>query len=390
MIVATLGAGPDPRRIAFRSDAPLTEFDALIVDLDAIAGEFADDVEDIGPPPLLTVAGSNALLEATRRWRGRLARFMREERMVMVGWRHLPHVRIHTMQDIMMFGPADLFPSLGLQFHDLPGPIATRATSGEPFGRFYSLLGAPIVASAVIASLRGVAVLEGPQGEVAGLYVHCAPGHMVLTSLPPEAAPLDAVRALGTALGGTRYSSFLPTWSDRLFLSGEREVVQELAALDDAIAAQELRAAVLRERLLALRRMKAVVAGTPAQAAAVAAERARSVGAVLLRDFVDEAAIVIAADAHAPVLLAFARTEETAVSIATRVESLARRFRNEFDDTPVAIAVLQADSEHGNAEESIDALRRAHCRAICARSLLDLLAATPVDLHRIGRTLRTA
>ena len=115
MDIATLGAAGTAGALPFRSPASLAAFDAVFVDLDAVAAEYMDAIESIEPSPLFDVTTSARLLADARSWRDALAEFMRAERVVLVGWTTTPNMRVHTIHDVVPFGAADLFPLVSPQ-----------------------------------------------------------------------------------------------------------------------------------------------------------------------------------------------------------------------------------------------------------------------------------
>jgi hypothetical protein len=377
MDIATLGAGTTPGAIPFRSDAAagrLAACDAVFVDLDAVLAEFADAIEDRHPTPLLDVGASSALLADARRWREALAAFAATERVILVGWTDTPLARVHTIHDIVPFGLADLFPRIAPQVEGLDADPPITADCGEPFDRFLDALGLPAASRFAVRAPRGETLARTAQGDPTALYVVSGASHVVFAPIaagPDRAERVHAgIEVLGRALCGARHSTFLPAWARRMELPDEREAREQLEAIEADLAILKRRADAARATLEATRRIKAIVGGSPAQAAAATSERLRIRGANLLRDFEHENGFVSGLDARTTLLLAFAAPGDG--TFVARTEAMLARYRHEFDAdaTPVLVQLPHADG----TPAPLAPLRASGHAACAAADLLDTLA----------------
>lgn len=377
MDIATLGAGTTRGAIPFRAVAAtgrLAAFDAVFVDLDAVLAEFADAIEDRQPSPLLDVRASSALLADARRWREALAAFAATERVILVGWTETPIARVHTIHDIVPFGFADLFPRIGPHVDRLDADAPITADCGEPFDRFLDTLGLPATSGFAVRTPRGEAIARSGRGDAAALYVVSGASHVVFAPIAAGPDRAERVRAgievLGSALCGARHSTFLPAWARRMELPDERSAREQLEAVESELAVLRRRADAARATLEATKRIKAIVGGSPAQAAAAASERLRIRGANLLRDFEHENGFVSGLDARTTLLLAFAAPGDA--GFVARTEAMLARYRHEFDAdaTPLLVQLPHADG----TPASLVPLREGGHAACAAADLLATLA----------------
>lgn len=337
MRIVTLGArSNEPNRLLFRGTASLARYDALYVDFDLLRAEFDADLDH----GVLTVRGSDALLRATRHWRDELARFMREERIVVCGWTEPPLLRYHTMQAVFEFTPRDLLPATAPRVRAADRFVA-KPTQGVPFAAFYRALCGALSSEVALDSERGEPILAGAKGETAGLYLFSAPAHLIFTAAPPGALIEPALQVLGETLGGGRASAFLPSWLDEVPVDGEAAQLGRLAALEAAGTQIERELAAARRETRRLRHRKAIVGGTPVQAVAAASERLRELGAVVMREFPEDHAFVTVASDLPPLLWFFVLPGIAATS-AGRLRQLCLRYQHEFDEVAQGVIVVVA------------------------------------------------
>jgi hypothetical protein len=381
MDIVTLGAGPASDTIAFRSRGALSAYDAVFIDLDAVLAEYQDHFEGEADDPALNVAGSSALLADARRWRDALTLFAADERVIVLGWTQSPLVRVHTLHDIVHFGVMDFFPLAKPRVEVMAAPQSLMVDCGEPFRRFMELLGVPDSSRYGVNLDRGEALLRYAAGTPGAAYRLTLASHLVVT---PIAAGPDrnqrihsALNWLGATLCSARHSQFLPAWTHRIELPGERELRETLGELEREARALRSRTEAARQELDALRGLKAIVAGSPAQAAAAASQRLRVLGANLLRDFEHENGFVIGADRGMTVLLAFAAAHDE--SAPTRLIAMRDRYRYEFDGDALPILVRQPTSD--GRPVPIAPLSSTDLGAVCSASdFLQVLVDRPDSL----------
>lgn len=303
MKIATLGCNGKvadqpfgTEAISISDDVSLTAFDALFVDMDAVLRTFSSGAQCVGGIQLLNAVDSQALLIAARRWRERIADFLQLERLLFVGWSQPPLCKVHTLQDIVMFSAADFLAGLTPRFECFHDPVAVHAVAGDPFSSFLNALAPPLEARCAVSISPAQPLLVDPSGRVCAAYVYAAPAHVLLSCLPAGAAARAAVPALIaqllSALGRAPYSSWLPAWAHQLRLPGEDEAITALDQTDrDLTALRETRTRQYAH-LVAIRSLKALLGGSPEQAAHVFIEVCRRRGLLLLRAFPDDAGAV--------------------------------------------------------------------------------------------------
>ena len=337
----------------FRAPAALAHLDVLVIDFDAIVAEYAAEIEHAAPVPRLTVRGSAELLGDARRWRVAIARFMRAERLVVLGWQRPPLVEVHTVQDLMPFTLNDLLPG-GAPRIEVIAPALCRPSHGEPFASFYATLG-PLTAQAALVATRGEPILQAGS-RAAALYAFQAPAHVLLTPWPSSAqAAAAAIETLAGRLLGSYASTFVPAWADALKVPGEEALAATIDQLDAAHAALEVELAGARARAAALHGRKVIFAGSLERAARAAGERYRALGAVVMREFPDDHAFVVAGENAAPRLMMFADDDAEAIdaidAIGARASRLRDQFQHEFDE-PACVTIVVSGARHGTIERA--------------------------------------
>lgn len=397
MKIVTLGlgaggtdAGAQTVRIAFRGPPVLPECDAVRVDLDAIRAEYRSEVDGDEDPALLNARASHEILQAARGWRNALAEFMDEERFVVVGWSEPPIVRVHTLQDVVAFGLADLFPGVA------PGvtprtAVATRVVAGEPLATFYRVLGAsdttPLASRCELQPLRGEVTLANEGGSAAAVYAFVGGAHFLATPLPTgaasDAAVARAISALAQRIGGARASEYLPWWVESIELPGEKMHRDELRQLVAERARLESRLRAARAQLAVLRRRKALAGGSPEQAARAAREWLGELGAILMRDFADADAFVCAGHGNAALLLAFVSDRATAPVVIARCERLAEQFRHELDESCMPVVIVSCTD--ASDRDAARAVRLAPALAAAAAAGCCVLRTGPEVLDTLSR-----
>lgn len=348
MDIASLGRGAARGGwtvLPFREPAALSRFDALFIDLDAIIDEYAPQFEAIDNEPLLDAAGSFAMLADSRRWRATLADYVLSERIVVVGWRRLTAVRVHTIHGIVRFGLEDLFPLSELSLERLEGEGESVVIDcGEPFAQFLATVGVPQTVHTRVNMGRGETLLRSATGCPAAAYRLTHAAHLLLAPIaddPNCGRRIDAaIRQVGGVLCRARHSQFLPAWAAAIELPGEVLLRTELEALNTEVKALRQRSEHTRSALDALHTLKAIIGGSPAQAAQVAYRHMRKLGANLLRDFEDGGGFVVGLDRGLTVLVVVATANE--VDILARIQSMRQRYQHEFDADATPLLILQA------------------------------------------------
>jgi len=396
MDIASLGRGAGFEHwsaLSFREHASLARFDALFIDLDAVMDEYSHQREALGDGSLLDVAGSFALLADARRWRAALADYVLSERIIVVGWRHLTAVRVHTIHGIVRFGLEDLFPLAEPRLERFAGEEEGAVIDcGEPFAQFLATVGVPQTVHTRVGLSRGETLLRSVTGAPAAAYrlIHAA--HLILVPIPDDPnrrLRVDAaIRQVSGALCRARHSRFLPAWAAAIELPGEAQLRARLEALEGEIQGLKLCSERTRSELEALHALKAIVGGSPVQAAEVAQRHMRKLGANLLRDFEDDSGFVVGLDRGCTVLVAFAARHEAAsgADAFARIESMRQRYQHEFDASAHPLLIVQAQPETAAEAARPDSEDTIVVRD--ARAFLDmLLRSTPTLTDRLAAFL---
>ena len=332
---SSLSALPGATVFSLRHDHSLSAFDLLVVDMDAVFEEF-------GLPPaaaetaVLEAKDSRELLSCARRWREHIRLFLGTERLCAIIWSRPPICRIHTLQDIVEFSAADLLPDIAVRFERLGASSPVQSVAGEPLSQFVEALGLPFSTDSSIHLSPSQPIMTNASGSVCACYTYIAPAHLVFAGIasgqPARERLISALHALASHLGSASYSYALPAWADAIRLPGEQDAISQLQGLDARMQSLWRERESLAARVAFIRRLKSLLAGSPAQACLVFSDSCRRRGLNLMRDFPDDAGVVMdLRRLGQPVLFVFDDGGEPSTVLSNRLEALLETVRFETD-----------------------------------------------------------
>ncbi len=312
MRVALLGLSiehPQAVSVAFRGDDDLQAYDMLVWSPDGMLAEYADAGLERLPQPLLSPAGSVALLADARRRRGDLRRFLAAGRVIVVVPPLPESLWVHVIEDVQPFDALELLPVRGLRPRAAAGAQG-MFRAGQPFADFIAAAPYTPQIQATFADFPGVCIcFAAPDGAAAGGYVYHHPGHVLLLPLPADEAPaartqlLKALLSLGSRLEQQGATTILAPWAEAWRLPGEaalRERLRVLRAEGERVR-QDLEQA--EGALAQLFSRKALLGGHGGALLSATAEACEALGAVATAGYLGMDSLVIEDGARAGLVL---------------------------------------------------------------------------------------
>jgi hypothetical protein len=290
---------PGVRSLRFDQPATIEGAPVVLWHPAGAAAHYANGAEAGGEQPTLGIAGSEALLGQSRRWRTALAGALAEGAVVAAFVPASTGFGVHTLQEVVHHDLLEAWPGGAPHRTPLAAPAPVRCIVGEPFRSFFEAVGGLLRVDATLAAVPGrVICVAGESDAVAGVYDYRHPGHLLLLPAPRADLCDDdrtrlalAVLDLARRLRRSGRLGPLAAWATAWTLPGEATLRNEAAALvrkhreiDDALARK-------RGDLDTLDLVKQLVAGDAAGVGRAAAHVIHALGGYAQPGMDDDATV---------------------------------------------------------------------------------------------------
>ena len=351
MRVAALGYDPGfpgIEAVDFGSTQPLGRYDAIIWSPAGLVDEYRDlytrpGTEEAGP--LLSLASSTRLLSDSRRRRAEFESLVERGGVLVVEPWAGPHLRIHAIEDIMVFDSEESLPRrLRAGMVALNAGDEAEFRGGQPFRAFADVAGSSLPGCCALESFAGVPLFFGARTRaILGGYLYHHPGHLLFLPRPRRdehnASGLwhRALLPLMEALERPGPVLDLPEWSRAFELPGEAEARLTLRDLISEREILEREIAGVRETLGDLDRQKALFAGEGRALVAATAHAFERSGTLVLPESFGPDSLLLEFRGQFAVVLVADRTSES--DAAPRLQDLLDAFTRSFGGSARGIVV---------------------------------------------------